>query len=475
MTQPLHRRLSVFVIAAAASLAAWQFLPSTPLDRATFRAVIHGFANPPLLISGHGTHAEPWTFRTIGRPTVRDSKSGPPLAAITDDPDGIFQASPPSPIDVAVILQNFKRLGASSLSIAAVLAWDEPDTIGLAALDRLMADFQPLATAAPVTRGATPAPLPPAFRNASLPLDAVRGQFSQLPTVNRLPIPTVILGGENATAGFTTIESEPAHRAIPLIAVWEDRVIFAFPVIATLARLNLEITDLEIRLGEFLKFGPTGPIIPIDANGRFTPPPASLTAPAAIPATELIDAETSPFGETSPVLLDLQSAADPQTLTFSTTLPGVLAAIISEAGLTRPATIHRLSRSIEIGLLLALAALAALFPGKSHFASNLHFAVIAVMAIAAQWIATGAADIWLPAIPILTGTLVAGAFVRLAPPPRPRIPRAKPQKLPAPEKPAPVTPPPAPAPPAKPAKTPPAKKAAKKTAKKAPKKSGRRK
>ena len=106
MTKPLHRRLSVFLLVAAVSLAAWQHIPSSPADKEVFRTAILSFANPPLLVSGHGTHGDPWAFRTVGRPTLGEITGLPPMIGIMDDPKEVFQTSPPSPIDVAVILQK---------------------------------------------------------------------------------------------------------------------------------------------------------------------------------------------------------------------------------------------------------------------------------------------------------------------------------------------------------------------------------
>jgi hypothetical protein len=483
---PLHRRLSVITLTAVAALLAGFLIPSSPLDRTAFRLVVGSFANPPFIPTGQGTHSAPWTYRTVGLPSGDLAKHSPSLISITDDPEGVFQTSPPSPIDIAVTLQNIQRLGATDLSIAAVLAWENPDNIGLAAMDRQLANFKSLTTAAPVTRGISDKPVPASFRRASLAPNAIHGDVTRIPAVNQIPITTILLGGENALSGFTNIESETDPSAIPMLARWDDRIILSFPTVATLTRLNLKPDDLEIRLGEFMKFGNIGPVIPIDPFGRFVPPKDSLESAKRISASELIDGDSQlfPNGKLShPVLLDEQSAAPAATRSFSSSLPATLAGIIAESGLTPPKPLNRLSVAIETIFLLSIALACGFLLNPSRFANRIIFASIAAIIITAQWIGAGPASTWLPGLPALAGILTAALFIEIAPPATPR-PKSKNSEKPKPPVPTPTSPPPQSAPSAKitkPTGKPPqpAKKAttkiAKKQGKKSSKKSGPRK
>ena len=255
----IHPRLRLPLCAALAALAGWHFLPGTAIDRALFHLVARSQANPPFFISGNGSFTQPWQLRTIATVPRVDSGSAPLIVSLGDDAGAFFQSSPPSPIDMAVILNNFQRLGANQASIAAVLAWDAPDPIGLAALDKVLGRFDSLVMAAPLTRGAVAEPMPEAFRNASLPLSHAKGDITALPVVNRIPLTGVILGRENTRAGFQSIDYEAASRFPPLMARWDDRIVFAFPLLVALQRFDLPLEGMEIRPGEYPQTRTAGP------------------------------------------------------------------------------------------------------------------------------------------------------------------------------------------------------------------------
>jgi hypothetical protein len=210
-----QRRLWVLLGSAVAAIACWIGIPGTALDRLAFTTVVRGFANPPFFITGNGSHASPWNLRTFAAQGRPDTREAPVIVSLGDDVDGFFQSSPPSPIDLAVILTNFQRLGAKKAATAGVLAWDAPDPIGLAALDKAIGRFDSLVMAAPLSRGAVPESMPPSFRKASVALESIHGDPSSLPIVNRIPLSGVILGQENTVAGFQVLDSEPRTRFAP--------------------------------------------------------------------------------------------------------------------------------------------------------------------------------------------------------------------------------------------------------------------
>jgi hypothetical protein len=440
----LHRfRLPLAAIATA--LAAWFILPGSSIDRFFFTSAVRGFANPPFFISGAGSHAEPWKLRTfIWRNRLNPDES-PPIVVLDDDAEGFFQSSPPSPIDLAVILTNFQRLGASSAACAAVLDWESPDPIGLAALDQALARFDSLVMTAPLTRAAVPEHLPPSFRRASLPLSSAEGDTSLLPVVNRIPLPGVILGGDKTLAGFQTIDSAPAGRYPPLIARWDDRLVFAFPVLTALQRLGLAPDALEIRLGKYLKLGPNGPTVPIDSFGRLAVPAKPLPPHIEIPAADLIDASPGVFPASAPapvILADHRSAAEPATRAFSRNLPFVIATIASDGGLTPPRGFQRLKPTTEILGLLALTMIFWAFAKLPPFSRTLAWFVCAGLLLAALFLATTLASLWLPALPALASLGVV-VLISLRSGPQP-VPTTSPEiRTPRPL--PPPTPPPAPA------------------------------
>ena len=202
------------------------------------------------------------------------------------------------------------------LATAAVLAWDTPDPIGLMALDKAIARFDSLVMAAPLARGATPEPMPPAFRNASIATDDVHGDTSLFPVVNRIPLSGIILGRENTLAGFQTLDSTPSRGFTQLIARWDDRFVFAFPLLVALQRFDFPVDGIEIRPGEYLKLSPSGPVIPLDRYGRLAVPVHPISPYAEFPAEALIDGGDDLFPKQAPepvILRDDRSAAETAT------------------------------------------------------------------------------------------------------------------------------------------------------------------
>ncbi len=407
MAASWKRRSLVLLFAGGAAFGTWAALPGTVIDRAAFRAVVRGFANPPFFISGSGSRAEPWSLRTLSATPHVPPEAAPVVVDLGDDPGGVFQSSPPSPVDIAVILRNLRRLGADEVAVAAWLAWEQPDAISLAALELELEEFSAVLTAAPLSRGPVGEPLPPAFREASLPLAAVEGDVSQLPQVNRVPLPGLVLAGK---AGFTVLEAEPGN-GVPLLARWDDRVVLAFPLLALLERENLPLDGLEIRPGEFLRLAPAGPVVPIDASGRLTARLPDMPPRTPIAAEDLIDLDGERFAGELPVVRDLQSAADPATRRFSTSVSAVVAAIASDAGLSDPGTFRRLPATWEAAVLGGVTLLSAAVSGLSRFRRTVLLGSLAGVCLAAQWIGAGVAGVWLPGIPALVAVGLAAVTV----------------------------------------------------------------
>lgn len=412
MTRPYHRRLRVLLISAAVAFGCWKFLPGTRVDHRAFAAVVSSFVNGPLFISGNGSDAAPWKLNAITDDPKLDHREAPMIVSLGDDERNFFQSSPPAPIDMAVIFSNFQRLGAKKAATAAVLAWEAPDPIGLAALENTLARFDSLVMAAPLSRGAVPAAMPPTFRRASLPLTSVHGDITTLPVVNRIPLSGIILGGDNAVAGFSLLESESSEKEFPLIARWEDRVVFAFPLLTALQRHHLPLDAMEIRLGKFIKLGPAGPVIPLDAYGRLAVPVTSMAGYKEVSAEALIDGGDSLFPKAAPdpvILRDDQSTAEPATRDYSKKLATMVAALASDHGFAQVSVYPRLPAKWEIGSLALIVLVLTLFSSLTNFRRHLVFGLLAMVILSAQWIGVGAASLWLPGLPMLAAILSAFA------------------------------------------------------------------
>lgn len=401
MNRQPHPFFRTWIVTASVAVAAWWLVPGSSLDRKAFKVLTHRQAASPLEISGEGTHAEPWTWRAETRGTQQTVTWN--LITLMDPVDGTFQGWPHAPIDLALIFSNLQRLGARQLACAVLLAWEQPDPIGLAAMERTLADFESVVIAAPVTRGAVMETLPPPFRRTSLLFEDLTGDGSTLPRVNRVSVPNLIYGGKNTLAGFQVIDSEPEGARMPLLARWDYRVVLAFPLVAVMQRLGLGVEDLQIELGSHIHLGDKGPSIPIDDHGRLAIPTVSNTAPA-IRAEELIDAETGAFDH--PVLVDGRSHAEQAVRNYHLAIPTALRTLQAAQVHLQTRAFRRWSAGLELPLLL----LAAIGISATVMTGRFIHSLICLSALVACPLAASLcmrAAIWPPALPAAATVLAA--------------------------------------------------------------------
>jgi len=453
---PFHRLLWLPLIAAAAMLACWVL--GKPLDRFAFSMLARSTVNPPCFIGGDGTHKAPWTLRTLSRTVGPDKNLAPVIVSLKDDADGFFQSSPHSAVDLAVVLSNFHRLGAKQAACGVILEWENPDPIGLLALENELGKFDSLVTAAPLTRGTVPSSIPPSFRRASIPVSDAHGEVVSLPVVNRVAMPGVILGGESALSGFTHLDSETPSDSPQIIARWDDRLVFSFHFLAALQRMDVPLQQVEIRPGQYLKLGDSGKIMLIDRFGRLPLDLAPLPARHQFDAEALIDTDVDsidPSLISIPwILRDERSAMEPALRDFSDSLSPAVAAIASEAGLSKAVTKNRLDLRVELILLAYFWLVLLVIARLRTFRRNIGFLLLAGLCFASQFIVSGLFSIWMPGTIALSGVSAAWLVsLFFQTPPRSPV-LATPTTIPP-------APNPEPEPPVKPAR-----KAAKKTASK---------
>lgn len=320
--------------------------PGTRLDRWLF-AQVAGFWNEGTVqVEGFGTRGTPWRFRAFTGEVKARASEAPAVVWVGDDPDGVFQASPPSPVDYAVMFSNMQRLELEDVACGVVLAWDEPDMIGVAALDNVMDGFRSLVLAMPLTRGASAEPMPAAFRRFSMPVGQVRGDVRRLPVVNRVAVPDSWTGGGNVRAGFSMVESESDGGNPFLCARWDDRVVFSFSLCWAMQRLELPVEVIDVRLGEWIRLGKKGPVIPIDETGRMRLRPGMLEPSAQLMAEELVDVGERwlPVGFRGPLVLgDRRGMADETVRVYSARMVDELAAAITGGGFSTAVEVPRLT------------------------------------------------------------------------------------------------------------------------------------
>lgn len=361
MTRIPKTLLITWIVTALAAILMWLVIPGSRMDRAAAQWLARGFGKGAVIISGSGIAADPWKLRSSRAVSVSESR--PTTVALMDNLEGIFQSSPHSPIDLAVIFKNLRDLGTRQLACSVLLAWEDPDPISLTAMESALLKFDSVVLATPVTRSASMTAMPPDLRRASLPADKLGGDSALLPAVNRASIPTLIHGGENAMAGFEVIDSEPSAEHIHLMARWDERVIFSFPVLAALQQLELKPEDLIIELGSHLQLGQAGPAIPIDEFGRLAIDKVAVMPETDMQAKELIDAKAGDEGLPpleQVTLCDLRSHADIHTRDFNRMIPYSMAVLMRGQSRTKEMTMARLNSAYELPILLALALLMSL-------------------------------------------------------------------------------------------------------------------
>ena len=431
-------RLYVLIPCAVAAFLAWIFIPGTAIDRALFSLTARSFANPPFFITGNGSQTRPHTLRTLKSSYGEIPEKLPTVVSLGDDPDGFFQSSPPSPVDFAIILKNFGRLGETGPAIGIPLAWQETDIISLTALDLQLDALPSVITTAPLTRNPIPSTMPPAFRRASVPLSQVTGDTTSLPIINHIPIPNIVLGNKTSFAGFAFLESEPPVDTPHLLARWDDSIVFSFSLLSAMRHFQVPPTAIDIRLGEYIALSKNGPYIPIDKYGRLAFSPEPIKESSSIQAPALIDAPADLLSKNPlpPTILrnDL-SSADQQTRQFSKSLVGTIASLTNPSFTSASQTFPRLHTSIELSLLGSLVLVLTALTQHPFTKKPLTF-LIAVCAIAAiHFILVPLTNTCIPTLPTLA---VLGTFAIVSALPAPVSRKTANDLLP--ESPEPVTP-----------------------------------
>lgn len=407
MTRKSQRSLRVWIAAAATAAVCWIYVPSSPVDGHAFLAFARINHGHEVKISGKGNHASPWQVQW--NPDHSDTKNQPVIISLNDDPNSFFQSSPHAPVDIAVILSNIQRLGARHLACAPLLAWENPDAIGLTALETQMGKFHSVVIAVPLTRGAVLEPMPAAFRRASLPIEDVRGDVQGLPIINRASIPNIIYGNDNTLAGFQILDSAPSGDAIPLIARWDYRIILAFPLLAAMQQLELRPEDLSIHVGESIRLGKQGPIVAIDEFGRLAKTNNSKPKLLEIPAEALIDGQSDLLQNhafNAPIICDHRSINESAITSFNRTLSSTVMSMTSgQSSQTR--NFPRLKPSQEIYILLALTILLAIATPLPLMPKLLLHIALACSCLLIQYTVLSYTHHWLPGIPALAAITAA--------------------------------------------------------------------
>lgn len=411
-----RRYASIVCSSIVGGLACW-LIPGSSLERHAFRFTTIPFMGSQSVIDGDGSAIKPYAHKT-SKPVDFKKINQPVEITITDDPNQIFQTSPPSPVDFAIILKNLTRLKQDSIAIGIPLTWTDPETIPLAALDQQLDAIPHLITSAPLSRGSIPSPIPTAFRRASIGLSQIHGNQSLVPVVNRIPIPGVLLGNKTSLAGFTTLESEPDRNSLPLIAIWDDRVVLSFHLLAALNHLQIPPSSIEIQLGRHIYLGKKSHYIPIDNYGRLSLFPGAFQniENKPFPAEELLDATEQTFPKTTfrPIIIrNTHSGQDLTSIEHSNSLIQTITLLSNPSDGFSIGYYTSLTKDVE---LLFIAALLCLIFGIQNFCHgrNARIPLLTVTAavISLHFLVVNLTATWIPTLQALTILSVAIFFTR---------------------------------------------------------------
>jgi len=246
------------------------------IDRACVQASVSTNPSDNIIFDGDATTG---VISSRQLSLQKEKSRGFHIIAVTDDPNRIFEHTPPSPLDYAVILQSLHNRGYTRVVLATRMTWDDEPGLEAKGLSSRLALFNRAVIALPVTRGATPQPLPEPLASALIPFSQVEGNFKFIPIVNQVTLPAHAGGDAHTLAGFHRIESAPssAHH-IPLLAHWENEgFIPSIELLAIMSAHDIEPEALIVHCGKHIRLGKDGPVIPLDLYGQ-TPMPTHLSS-----------------------------------------------------------------------------------------------------------------------------------------------------------------------------------------------------
>jgi hypothetical protein len=411
VSTPSRRTFTHAAVLLGAGLFALGGVSLIPPLRALERWMVKGVAytvepeTADIILDGNGSQKSPWTRRKSVPPPVQ---TPPRVLNIDDDPEGYFSTSPLAPIDHSVIFAGLSEAGHKVLGVGHLMAWDDPEPLAMEALRKQLDRFDAAVLALPLARGANPEPVATPFLRWSIPESDVQGKVSALPQVNRIAVPNAEQGGAKSLAGFSLLENEsdPGADKQPLLARWDDRIVFAFPLAVEIAAEGLTPADVIIEVGKEIRLGPAGQVIGIDEFGRGSVVPGveAIETPAKRMISEGAETPKSKPLLTRDIRADL-SAADKA---WSDQLPGRIQALRAAPRYQPAAILPRPDALLELLLvsLLALAGTAATALG------SLRWRIVAAVMIAGLgfeflYLFAARQNAWLPPVAMLCPGFIA--------------------------------------------------------------------
>ena len=215
------------------------------------------------------------------------------ICSIDDDPDGTNAYGIYDPTDLAVTVRNLIRLDVKHLFLGTHIHWPDLPAVENNTLASQLKLLDSCILSTPLSRSAEADELPKYLRDSSLPKEAAKEIAHLLPIVNGLSLAPTLDIPDNCVVGFSQLESEPDSLNIPLLAIWDDRIILSSLLLERMHQLSVSLDSVEIITG-FIKLGDSGSMIPINEFGYFKPIQSIESVDADIISAEITSIEESP-------------------------------------------------------------------------------------------------------------------------------------------------------------------------------------
>ena len=361
MKQSFHSRLAFFIPCLCAGLLSLFLLPLSN----------HWFNTEKKLFSQEATLTgdQVQLFNLTSLPTPPEYL----ICTIDDDPEGIFNQGIYHPVDLAVTINNLKRLGSKHLFLGTHLHWPNAESQDNNTINSALSELDSCIISTPLKRTASKSPLPDYLAKSSIPLSNINGNTQLLPEANRASLAPTFHIPPNTIVGFSQLESEAPSHKIPLLARWGDQVILSSLLLERLHHIDLTPNDIKVTLGQQIDLIGASNYIPIDEFGYFSPQKSAHQPEAHIVSTQITQLKESPVF--TPNALITASGVEADSLRAIDRPLQKLAQLTSTPHTTNQRNLHRIPFWMEIAFLAIIAALLAKF---STF-NKAKFSVIALV------------------------------------------------------------------------------------------------
>ena len=102
--------------------------PLRDLERQMVKAIALHLDPAESAFSGNGSQDEPWR-RWKAKPAAVPEPVR--ILSVDDDADAWYSASPPSPVDCALMFARLREAGHSAIGCGYLMAWDDPEALAI--------------------------------------------------------------------------------------------------------------------------------------------------------------------------------------------------------------------------------------------------------------------------------------------------------------------------------------------------------